>query len=562
MSLPSTAVRRRIAIIGLGPKGLYGLERLAAGILASGASRCFELHLFEPHSEPGAGPVYDPHQPGYLRLNYATGNVDMWSDDADGHRGPTLVEWLRTHHPAHADPDGYAPRGVVGSYLNAGFRDIVEALRTVATVEIHRAEVVDLAVDGSVMTVRTATDEYRCDEVLIATGHDSRRAAGIPGAVAPVYPIDRPGGIDSIPAGATVAVRGFALTALDVALALTEGRGGTFVPGPTPSRMRYMSGERPVAAIVPFSSTGRPVVPKPAPGRFTPPDGLDEALEIGRSILRTCPGEGRDLARQIRTVVVEVASAALASVPTGSSPTRSMNHELDAFLGRLVAERSHPSRVPTAADVANALRRSVRVAYGEIPPGIEWALGAAWRGLYPALVDLVASHRLRNGYAAFLGIAREMERLAFGPPAPSARRLLALVHAGAVDLSVATAPRLFPERGGFTLRSGGHVVRADVLVDAVLAPAGATPESSPLIASLLRRGLVSTLPVGGGVDVAADGTCLKRDGTRTEGLAMIGRPTEGCVLGNDTLDRSLHDMPARWADGVVHRLLSTVDAAR
>jgi diaminopimelate decarboxylase len=60
----------RVAIIGLGPKGLYALERLVH-LSRSLPEASIQLVVYEPHPVPGAGPWYDPEQPDYLRMNFA-----------------------------------------------------------------------------------------------------------------------------------------------------------------------------------------------------------------------------------------------------------------------------------------------------------------------------------------------------------------------------------------------------------------------------------------------------------------------------------------------------------
>ena len=77
MSGSQAARPLRVAIVGLGPKGLFALERLvhhSRGLPAGS----IELTIYEPHPAPGAGPVYDPAQPPYLRMNFAAELVDMW----------------------------------------------------------------------------------------------------------------------------------------------------------------------------------------------------------------------------------------------------------------------------------------------------------------------------------------------------------------------------------------------------------------------------------------------------------------------------------------------------
>ena len=89
---------------------------------------------------------------------------------------------------------------------------------------------------------------------------------------------------------------------------------------------------------------------------------------------------------------------------------------------------------------------------------------------------------------------------------------------------------------------------ADVTINATIPPAGGAELAAPLD-GLLHDGHLSIGKMGG-VRVDKDAHALTRDGT-AKGLSVIGRATEGCVLGNDTLSRSLHNLPENWAAAVV-----------
>ena len=58
-----------IAIVGLGPKGLYCLERLLAEVKANPLRGELKIHLFNRSSYFGASPIYDPEQPEYILVN-------------------------------------------------------------------------------------------------------------------------------------------------------------------------------------------------------------------------------------------------------------------------------------------------------------------------------------------------------------------------------------------------------------------------------------------------------------------------------------------------------------
>jgi diaminopimelate decarboxylase len=200
-----------------------------------------------------------------------------------------------------------------------------------------------------------------------------------------------------------------------------------------------------------------------------------------------------------------------------------------------------------------AIARSLDVAAGLAPPDGAWAWGQAWRSLYPAIVDRLGADGLAEAdWPRFLALAGEMERLAFGPPAANAAKLMALVDAGVVDARHVRGGRLVSAGRRTALRSGGGATPVDVVVDAVLPGPGAGAESG-LPARLLADGLARTAPGRRGLDVCDDGTCRLPDGSRAEGLAALGRPAEDSVIGNDTLSRGLHPHAGRWASRVVRR---------
>src|SRR5437879_3730968 len=74
--------RTRIAIIGLGPRGLCVLERTIAFVkgLPLFKRKYIDLYLFDP-SEPGAG-CHDINQPGYLLVNTVASQITQFSDSS------------------------------------------------------------------------------------------------------------------------------------------------------------------------------------------------------------------------------------------------------------------------------------------------------------------------------------------------------------------------------------------------------------------------------------------------------------------------------------------------
>ena len=218
--------------------------------------------------------------------------------------------------------------------------------------------------------------------------------------------------------------------------------------------------------------------------------------------------------------------------------------------------RMPPTGAPTGSglDPVEQLERSLAVGAGVAAPDLLWAVAHTWRALYPALVARLADGGLRDAdWPAFHRLAAELERVAFGPSPLNAAKLLALVEAGVVDLSVVTGGRLEEGADGTVVVAGSVERPVDVVVDAVLPGPGVLPGQDALLDGLIEDGLVRVAPGRRGLDVDAAGSCRSIDGSLSSGLAAIGRPTEDAVIGNDTLSRTLHPLSDRWARRVVER---------
>ena len=533
----------RIAIAGLGPKGLFALERLLDHARDLPRAARIAVDIFEPHPAPGAGPVYDPEQPAFLRMNFAAEQLDMWwpgTRAVPNARAQTFTAWRAAHSGGDEE---YPPRAQVGQYLTDGLESLLRNAPANVDITLHRARVEAVRPDGDGWSVQAAGAAGVYDEVLIAVGHQDASgealAAGWAHAatlVPAVFPVTARLGRDRVAPGATVAVRGFALTFIDAALALAEGRGGTFEPLDHAYRLRYVpAGDEP-RSIIPFSRSGQPLLAKPGrhfAERFPSLEGIAEEGR-GRILDLVSPCS---LERDLLPILADAARASLRAV-AGDPSSRALG--------------------PAAA-----IERSLAVGAGLATPDRDWARGHAWRSLYPAIVAQLGGDGLEPGdWPAFLRLAAEMERLAFGPPALNAAKLLALVEAGLIDLGHLRGGRLASVGEQTAIRSDLGEQPVAAVIDAVLPGPGASGYGG-LLGCLVACGFARVRPGRRGLDVTPDGSCRAPDGSLTHGLAAIGRPTEDAVIGNDTLSRGLHPHADLWARRVAERtrrLAATPDA--
>jgi hypothetical protein len=287
--------RLRLAIVGGGPLCVYALERLVARLSAiadsdadeAAAGRGLRIDIFERSGRFGAGEVNSDRQPRTSLLNRVAAQIGFSAGDSSRRLSsffpnpprPTFHEWAQrrfrdTGDPAYAlGPMSIPPRRLHGEALAEAFAGHVAALAGFGVeVRTHAAEVVDLAPSPQdAMALRATCEDIDIgpvdvDRVLLATGNAAsfarRPSSWIadddgPRRIAQAYPLQQQLDLRTVPADTAVAIRGLGLTAVDVFLHLTEGRGGRFeTVSPSDPALRYVVCGCEPQRIVAFSPSG------------------------------------------------------------------------------------------------------------------------------------------------------------------------------------------------------------------------------------------------------------------------------------------------------------------
>lgn len=483
-------------------------------------------------------------QPDVLRLNVHAGIVDASSSLNQ----ENFSTWRTRVDPASGG-EKYPPRALVGRYLSEQFQLLCQHGNIGLT---HVPLVVNFVQrEGAKWSVSGSSRSQLYDEVLLATGHglsDAPPRSPLAGALncSPLIGDYTSLTTAEVPRQSEIWIRGAALTAYDVALLLTEGRGGRWQPDREDSSgVRYIAtGEEP-PRITFYSRSGVLMEPKPE----HVPTEVAVCLDVHRQRLRQwgvdvreeVPGVGQALAGMWRLLL----DSAMECARVMGSSVSALELWRTALTGESGVAGAGAIRVPLSTNATAQLRNSLLVNQLRAPLTTGWIWARVWAGLYADLV--VAMDRLPRGreeWRQFTRVARNLEKFTFGPPELTARKLVGLMDAGI--LHVASA--------------GEQPPVGAVLIDAVTPGPGVLrgpgPEGEPsseLIAQLLSAGEVSVRPGERGLLTHPDGTCLAHDGSRTERLAALGRPTEDPTLGHDTLNRSLHGEYRLWAQRVAAR---------
>ncbi len=544
----------RIGIVGCGPRGLYCLQSLADELQKCESLPSLAIVIFEPSDFPGAGNVYDPRQPRFLKMNFAAKHIDAWPRDEERCRERlNLVDWLNHDGGCNADPNSFVCRAAVGQYLHQCYQHVTEQLEQIASVSVLQEEVTSIGRLTDAWQVRTDRTLFNFDELVLTVGHGRwpeppEKCVCETSAFIPTFPVSENLTQERIPSGCDVAIRGFGLTWIDATLALTEGREGEFHQS-VQDWTYQPSGHEP-ACVYPLSRTGRPMLAKPHESLFNQPAELDDIWASGR----------KEIEAIARPITPQILSHTLWPIITGTaaSAIKCCTDSSDTTAESVQAWFDHWCGTTMSADESlRAMKRSYAVATGHAKPDIAWALGAAWRNLYPALVQSVSYGGLAaDAWPKFRNIASEMERIAFGPPAENVGKMLALIEQGIANLQFISGSIERKTSGSeeqLFLKNAMKTHTVDRCIDAVLRSPKECTTLGPF-QSLVDEKAVEHLPGAETLHIDNEGRPGKRIGNTPDGIAIIGRATEGCVLGNDTLSRTLHDHPQRWAASVVKRI--------
>ncbi|NRR29647.1 FAD/NAD(P)-binding protein [Oxalobacteraceae bacterium] len=604
-----------IAIVGLGPRGLNILERIAALLGERSSNIPMTIHLIDP-AIPGQG-VHAWSQPQHLLVNTVAGQITMFSDDTvedsgPAVAGPSLLDWV--HERGYRCVDGkfiissagteigendYLPRSLLGEYLTAVCDRLLKSLPANVTVRNHRREVVNISEygDGSLAIHLQGDYVVDADFCFLALGHceslpddfdltleaQARRGQSNNSQLRYFrnpYPINS---LSAISSHDRVALCGTGLTATDVLSALTVGIGGAFEKVGQ-DRMRYLAcGREPAITIfsrqgLPFG--GRAVNQKGVGGQYKARYFTREFIDAARHAL--CLREGslqldfdRDLWPTLKHEMAYVyqctASGAWAEA-RGFVPDAASVAAIDALIAPLAgitfADYAAYQRYIhdyLRDDIADSLqgnvqnpRKAAADVIRDLRDNIRYAVDHC--GLTPASHQRFLSH--------WCSI---MNRIAVGPPKERNMELLALMEAGIVQFGLGQNPQIGFDAGSsrFTLASTAFAINEtdsfDVFVRAKIDVFEPEKSTSRLVHNMLASGLAVPFQNGGfkpsGLAVDKSANLLRSDGQAMRNIWALGNIVEGSNFYTFVLPRpQVNSRAIQDAGKVVIAMLERIDA--
>ena len=571
-----------IAVIGCGPRGLAAIESLLQVIALARRDLPFTITVFEPNTAPGAGPNYSPEQSDLNLLNIPcrdltlVGRPTIQLPSCCIAAFPSFDQWMKIKRSAAVDPDEFPPRRLLGDYLHDRFNTLVSTLVPNGILTLVAKVVTDIKVEQETFAVHA--DQECCGsfkEVLVTVGHqplqldkqlerwkhhgDSDADTRLWVDPYPTRYLSQSSAITSL---STVALRGFGLTMIDVARALSEGRGGRFTAGETGRLVYDRSGNEP-RSIVPFSLNGLPLAAKPATSDidagFEPDSTARSALLATlQSLITDSPDCVVDaLQREFRQLVINVWRQ------QHRITTRS-ERSLDSCLSNWLAGKStdSPYFLPEQLSPAQTMEAYLDMALAKQLPSLEYCAGQVWRHIQADIYD-VFSHSLVGVTVMqdVIELDEVMKRFSYGPPVDQIMRMLALVDDGLLRFEVVDDPDIHLLPTGWLLTDKPDEVIATVMINTVIPSPILRHVASPLISNLLKANLLICYADELGASTGPSGLSSGITNGRYPSLSLLGRLATGSVIGPDSIHDCFSDHARHWAEAVHCRVTQSFDSS-
>ncbi len=571
---------KHLAIIGGGPRGLFALESIFLALYNSPAGVRLRVTLFEPLEYPGAGWVWNPEQVETNWLNITERGLQSLQGRPEIRLGesiipsfPSYTEWLpkEDQNPPATHPDQFPPRAKIGSYLNARFQTIAEALIGFELLEIIRETVLEL---NYVAPQFSATIEKQVittiDEVVLTIGHQDTELStqlkewkehitqtNTAILFTEAYPIEKIIEAD-ITAASVVAFRGFGLAMIDQIRALTLENGGRFeyVNKQTKEVNFHPSAKHP-KRFIPFSLDGLPMVPKPlneAIDNYFKPN--DEVLNaFAKAIHQGACGDHDTkhhyfLMEAMADVVVPIFQA----LDNKAIAHNLSNEELYFLTLNYLNNKSleHDVLLSHQIPVMEMMEQQVAMANDNQKFSLDYCIGQIWRHCQPTIYKEFSYPNLADDVvAAVIALDEASKRYSYGPPVESIQQLIALVKAGVLNLDFINDPEIRLIDSGWELTKDGENIKVDVMLNAVLDTPQLVTVDSAIIKNLLEDKIIEPQHTDLGIRTDGYGYVEVPDGKSFVPLAVMGRLSKGSVIGVDAILECFGPRITSWAERAI-----------
>lgn len=557
-----------IAIIGGGPKGMYALERLLSELQAC-EIEC-EIHWFNEDLFFGCGPNFRTTQPEYLLINFSIGNVNVHTPNHKNsiiREFPGMYQWVRNNCRKNLTvrPTDFASRALTGIYLQNYLTHILQNLPLNISLSLIPVGIYNIKQKSDRRLNFPHFSPTSYSSVLLCTGHCYTNTTPDKTDVHPSchylsspYPIEK---LSSLNNQNPIAIMGMGLTFIDVALALTEGKGGSFIEKPD---MTYTPcGKEPI--LYPFSRNNLPMIPRPG----TYKDRY-QLRYIHRNWIDSLSKKGKiDFVTTVLPVVKKEIQFAYYSTLLKtrdeefiSNYILRLNPEEIFDWEKLLFPSFNKKKYTTYQQFVERYMESMilEAKKSELESPI-LAAAAVWREASPLINQLYK-------FNGFTGSSMQLflqywhgnfSRVSFGPPIENMKKILALTKARIIRFEFKSVEKINKSRMGIELVSPHKKFLFKTFINARIARSKFSIDNNALYSNLKNQGLAKALFnekfCVDSIEIGKNGRLIPSvESPHYPQLYAYGTPTEGTVLDNDTLSRKSHDFGSMWAKTIKNQV--------
>ncbi|MGJ8685355.1 MAG: FAD/NAD(P)-binding protein [Nonlabens sp.] len=567
----------QLAIIGLGPRGLFALESVFDSLSRKRDHKSPSILIIESQSELGCGSAWSLKQPDENTINISDRALEsLPGRDAihlENHvipQFPSFIEWTREkyNHSISFEKDTYFNRNVMGKYLNERAHSIIDVLIHAGFLTLITGRATGFKLEGSTSIIsfeNQNNEDVTALSVLLTNGHLPQNISNqdqgfIKHAqeVAKATYIHDPYATavyDTYDNISTVAIKGMGLSMIDVVHLCAKKLNGIFIKKTKDIFYSFDYESNVKLELVPFSLDGLPVIPKPV-GEI-----VDQHFEVSEeSILKLqnkfellFKNPDHLLIEDLIEPIVEIIS----SIYLKLNQTESQDTLIQLITQWLLGNNpSHSLIVKSDLEPVEYMKTFCLMAYGKSDYSLDYSIGQIWRKLQPTLYELLTSSPLSQELQSeFIKVDEFTKRYSYGPPVNRVLQLIALAEAQILNLDFTIDPKIRETLTGWELHNGTKNVKVEAMVNGVLASPDLKTIKDDLVEEMFNTNYLQQFHKELGILTDDYGRVLTDAGSALN-ISVLGRNAKGSVYGVDAILECFSNKITRWASQYVEDFMS------
>ena len=573
--------KRRLAIIGLGPRGSYALECFLREFIKFGEHNQLQILLFEETGKYGYGHVYDVGQVDSNWINVSEralvldGRESMELNDIKIPAFPSYHDWagLAITNLNKRETDSFPPRAKIGAYLRDRFQSLVDPLLLSKIVTIYKDRIlkIDLLNQDKISIESEDRSYENIDEVLLTIGHQptelshelrswdviTKKSNRLRLFTDP-YPTAAIINSEDLSDQSRIAIRGCGLAMIDVVRAIACKFGKFVVIDAAKKTTKYKVETDLTGMFIPYSLDGLFPSPKPLNKEiddwFKPTGSqiINFENKIGDPDTQSRADSPRFLISEFATIAADIYK----NLKLTTDQENISNKEIEDLVKKWLSNNNyeHPTIISANRSAQETMQDHVAMATGMAPISLDYCIGQVWRHCQPSIYDKLSYNACSEKvFAEIIALDESTKRYSYGPPVESIQQLLALVEVGVMTLKYANDPSIKLDDNGWQIVSNGDTATANMMINSVLDSPKIKSVSSPIVRNLLSNDIIQAVHDELGIMTDKNGYTESNKFNGDVPVALLGRLAKGTIIGVDAILECFGNRALDWAAEAVKR---------